>query len=142
MHSKPFLTIDYAKLIGEGCLSKASEQNWNVCVAVCDEGGHLLWLNRSHEVPPVSSIIAANKARTAAMGRRESKVYEDQINNGRYAFLSAPDITALMEGGVPIIINSFCIGAVAVSNLKPAEDSLVAKAGIDLFINQINNENS
>ena len=142
MESKPFLTIEYAKLIGESCLNKAYEQNWKVCVAVCDEGGHLLWLNRSHEVPPISSIIATNKAKTAAMGRRESKVYEDQINNGRYAFLSAPEVSALMEGGVPVLINSICIGAVGVSNLKPAEDSLIAKAGIDFFIDQISKNSS
>ncbi len=127
------LTDELAEKIGLTCIAEANENDWLVSVAVCDSGGHLLWMKRSHNVPPVSSYIAINKAKTAAMGRRPSKVYEDQINNGRYAFLSAPEIQGLMEGGLPIFYENSCIGAIGVSNLKPSQDTQVAQAGIDFF---------
>jgi uncharacterized protein GlcG (DUF336 family) len=74
--------------------------------------------------------MAPAKANTAALGRRESKVYEDVINGGRVAFLSAPDLNGMLEGGVPIIKEGQCIGAVGVSGVKSNEDAQVAKAGI------------
>jgi uncharacterized protein GlcG (DUF336 family) len=78
----------------------------------------------------VSSHIAPAKARTAALGRRESKSYEDMINGGRTAFLSAPTIDGLLEGGVPIMKNGQCLGAVGVSGVKANEDAQVANVGI------------
>ena len=71
----------------------------------------ILSLWKGPDVPPVSANIAINKARTAALGRRDSRIYEEQINNGRQALLSAPDITGLMTGGVPIIFANTCVGA-------------------------------
>ena len=129
------LTIEMAEKIGSKSIKFAEEKNWCVCVAICDPGGHLMWLKRSHEVPAISSYIAINKANTSAMGRRPTKIYEDQINNGRYALLSAPEVQGLMEGGLPIIFDGKCIGAIGVSNLKPSEDALVAEAGIEYFNN-------
>jgi uncharacterized protein GlcG (DUF336 family) len=79
---------------------------------------------------PISAHIAPAKAHTAAMGRRESKIYEDVINSGRYSFLSAPEIKGLLEGGVPIIKDGLVIGAVGVSGVKSNEDAQVAKAAI------------
>lgn len=128
------LTDDLAEKIGLVCFQKAKENKWNVCVAVCDAGGHLLWMKRPHIVPAISSSIAINKARTSAMGRRASSIYEEQINNGRNALLSAPDVEGLMTGGLPIFFEDSCIGAVGVSNLRPAEDVLVAQAGVDFFL--------
>jgi glc operon protein GlcG len=80
--------------------------------------------------PPVSAYIAMEKARTAALGRRESKAYEDIIKGGRTAFLSVSALSGLLEGGVPILIDGHCIGAVGVSGVKSQEDAQVAKAGI------------
>ena len=74
--------------------------------------------------------MASFRARTAALGRRESKVYEDIINNGRTAFLSAPEIDGLLEGGVPILHEGQCLGAVGVSGVKSTEDAQIARAGI------------
>ena len=74
--------------------------------------------------------LAAQKARTAALGRRESKAYEDVINGGRTSFLSAPELQAMLEGGVPVVVEGHVIGAVGVSNVKSHEDAQVAKAGI------------
>jgi uncharacterized protein GlcG (DUF336 family) len=101
-----------------------------VTIAVADEGGHLLWLQRLDGAPPISAHIAPAKAHTAALGRRESKVYEDVINGGRTSFLSVPGVAGLLEGGVPIMKDGYCLGAVGVSGVKSSEDAQIAKAGI------------
>ena len=67
---------------------------------------------------------------TAAMGRRESKVYEDSINGGRVSFLSAPFLHGMLEGGVPIMKDGQCLGAVGVSGVKSNEDVQIARAGL------------
>jgi len=90
----------------------------------------LLWLQRTDAVAPISSYIAPAKARTAALGRRESKIYEDIINAGRYSFLSAPELEGMLEGGVPVMVEGVCVGAVGVSGVKSSEDAEIAKAGI------------
>jgi uncharacterized protein GlcG (DUF336 family) len=90
----------------------------------------LLWLQRLDGAAPVSSHIAPAKARTAALGRRESKTYEDMINGGRASFLSAPTLEGMLEGGVPIMKDGQCLGAVGVSGVKSSEDAQIAKAGI------------
>jgi glc operon protein GlcG len=108
----------------------AATNNWAVTIAVCDDGGHMLGLIRRDGCAPVSAYIAQEKARTAAMGKRESRVYEEIINNGRTSFLSAPHIAGMLEGGVNIEVNGFTIGAVGVSGVKSSEDAETAKAGI------------
>jgi glc operon protein GlcG len=82
----------------------------------------------------VSAHIAPAKAHTAALGRRESKSYEDVINGGRVSFLSAPEIKGMLEGGVPIIVDGHVIGAVGVSGVKSNEDAQIAKAGIAALV--------
>ena len=74
--------------------------------------------------------IAPAKANTAALGRRESRIYEEMINGGRVSFLSAPGLQGLLEGGVPIVKDGQCIGAVGVSGVKSTEDAQIARAGI------------
>jgi glc operon protein GlcG len=97
-------------------------------------GGHLLWLQRLDGAAPISAEIAPAKARTAAVGRRESKVYEDMINQGRVSFLSAPTLTGLLEGGVPVLVGGQCVGAIGVSGVKSAEDAQIARAGIAALV--------
>ena len=99
-------------------------------IAIVDDGGHLLHLQRLDAAPPVSSHIALAKANTAALGRRESKIYEDTINGGRMSFLSAPTIQGMLEGGVPIMKDGQCLGAIGVSGVKSNEDAQIARAGI------------
>jgi len=101
-----------------------------VAIAVVDDGGHLLWFQRLDGASPASAQIAPAKAHTAALGRRESKIYEDMINQGRASFLSAPGLHGLLEGGVPIMVDGHCVGAVGVSGVKSAEDAQIARAGI------------
>jgi uncharacterized protein GlcG (DUF336 family) len=130
MKTKPMLTLDDVKKIAAAAEAEALQNNWAVTIAIVDDGGHLLWLQRLDGAPPVSSHIAPAKANTAAMGRRESKVYEDVINGGRVSFLSAPAIQGMLEGGVPVIVDGHVIGAVGVSGVKSTEDAQIAKAGI------------
>ena len=130
MQTKPVLTLEDAKKIGAAAEAEAIANKWNVVITVVDDGGHLLWLQRMDGAAPISSSIAPQKARTAALGRRESKIYEDMINNGRMSFLSAPELQGLLEGGVPIVVDGHTVGAVGVSGVKSTEDAQIAKAGI------------
>lgn len=109
---------------------EALKNNWGVSIAIVDAGGHLLHFQRLDGAPPLSSHIAPAKAHTAALGQRESKVYEDVINAGRYSFLSAPGVAGMLEGGVPVMRDGQCLGAVGVSGVKSPEDAQVAKAAI------------
>lgn len=130
MISKPVLTLDDVRKIAAAAEAEAKNNKWAVAIAIVDDGGHPLWLHRMDGVPPISSYIAPSKAKTAALGCRESKVYEDMINAGRYSFLSAPVLDGMLEGGVPIMAAGQCIGAVGVSGVKSMEDAQIAKAGI------------
>ena len=130
MQSKPVLEAKDVKAIAAAAEAEALANNWAVVIAIVDDGGHLLWLQRLDGVAPISAHIAPAKARTAALGCRESKVYEDLINNGRTSFLSAPYIEGMLEGGVPVMVAGVCVGAVGVSGVKSAEDAQIAKAGI------------
>lgn len=130
MKTKPMLTLEDVRRIAGAAEAEAAAHGWAVVIAIADDGGHLMWLQRGDGAAPVSAEIAAAKARTAALGRRESKVYEDMINQGRSAFLSAPGLRGMLEGGVPILVDGQCVGAVGVSGVKSAEDAQIAKAGI------------
>ena len=130
MRSKQALTLSDVRKIATGAEAEAIANKWAVTIAIVDDGGNLLWLQRLDGAAPVSASIAPSKARTSALGQRETKVYEDVINNGRYSFLSAPNIDGMLEGGVPIMVGSDCVGAVGVSGVKSTEDAQIAKAGI------------
>ena len=133
MQSKPTLTLEDVKRIAAAAEAEALKNKWAVVIAVVDDGGHLLWLQRLDGAAPISSEIAPAKARTAAVGRRESRLYEEMINNGRMSFLSAP-LEGMLEGGVPIMIEGQCIGAVGVSGVKSSEDAQIARAGIQALM--------
>jgi len=130
MNMKPCLTLEDVKRIAAAAEAEALNNQWAVCIAIVDDGGHLLWLQRQDGAAPVTAHIAPGKARTAALGRRESRAYEEMINQGRTSFLSAPGLEALLEGGVPIVVDGQCVGAVGVSGVKSAEDAQIARAGI------------
>lgn len=130
MISKSVLTLHDVKAIAIAAEAEAIRNAWAVTIAIVDDGGHLLWLQRLDDAAPVSAHIAPAKARTAALGRRESRVYEEMINQGRVSFLSAPSLEGLLEGAIPIMVDGHCVGAVGVSGVKAAEDAQVARAGI------------
>ena len=130
MNTKPVLTLKEAQQIINTAENEARKNNWNVAIAVVDDGGHLLCFSRMDNTASIATYIAPNKAKTAALGVRESRIYEDMINNGRYAILSIPEVASLLEGGVPIMVGDQCVGAIGVSGAKSHEDVIIAKAGI------------
>ena len=130
MKNKAVLESADVKLIAAAAEAEALKNNWAVTIAIVDDGGHLLHLQRLDGAPAISSHIGPAKAHTAALGRRESKVYEDVINQGGMSFLSAPGVSGLLEGGVPIMKDGECLGAVGVSGVKSSEDAQIARAGI------------
>ncbi len=130
MKTKAVLELADVKAIAAAAEAEALKNQWAVTIAIVDDGGHLLWLQRLDGAPAMSSHIAPAKAHTSALSRKESKVYEDVINQGRTSFLSAPTVQGLLEGGVPVIKDGQCIGAVGVSGVKSSEDAQIAKAGI------------
>ena len=130
MKSTHLLELADVKAIAAAAEAEALKNKWAVTIAIVDAGGHLLWLQRLDGAAPISAHIAPAKAHTSALGQRESRIYEEVINGGRISFLSAPDIRGMLEGGVPIMKDGFCLGAVGVSGVKSTEDAQIAKAGI------------
>lgn len=130
MQQKTVLTADDVKKVLVAAEAEAKANNWAVTIVVVDDGGHPLGSIRLDGVAPISAYIATEKARTASLGRRESKIYEDMINNGRYSFMTAPVLHGMLEGGVPIVVNNQVVGAVGVSGVKSTEDAQIARAGI------------
>ena len=128
MKSKAVLSQTEVSQILAAARTEAQKNQWAVTIVVVDDGGHPLALERLDGCAPIGAYIATEKARTSALGRRESKGYEEMVNGGRHAFLSAPLLTSL-EGGVPIIVDGQVIGAVGVSGVKAEQDAQVAKAG-------------
>ncbi|MBK5355915.1 heme-binding protein [Pseudomonas sp. TH41] len=129
MQSKVVLdNADIARILA-GAREEALRNHWAVTIAVVDDGGHPLALERLDGCAPIGAYIAMEKARSAALGRRETKGYEEMVNGGRTAFISAPMLTSL-EGGVPILIEGQVVGAVGVSGVKSDQDAQIAKAGI------------
>lgn len=130
MKTRLELELADVKAIMAAAEAEALKNRWAVTIAIVDAGGHLLMQQRLDGAAPLSAHIAPAKARTAALGQRESKVYEDMINNGRISFLSAPEVDGLLEGGLPILRDGTCLGAVGVSGVKSSEDAQIAAAGI------------
>jgi glc operon protein GlcG len=137
VESKKYLMLADVKIIAAGCESEALRRNWAVTIAIADEGGHLLWLQRLDGAPLISMDIATGKAHTAAMGRRPSKSFADRIAGGETSVLSMPGGLTFLEGGEPIMVDGECVGAVGVSGVKSAEDAQIARAGISIFLENL-----
>jgi glc operon protein GlcG len=129
MLSKAVLSQTEVSRILAAARSEAQQNGWAVTIAVVDDGGHPLALERLDGAPANSAYIAPEKARSAALARKETKALEDMVNGGRTAFVTAPLMTSL-EGGVPLLVEGQVVGAVGVSGVKADQDAQVAKAGI------------
>src|SRR5438270_13368086 len=125
---KSVLTLNVAKEIAEAAEAEAARRHLTAVVVVVDDGGHLLLLERLDDTQVASVEVGIGKARTAAIFRRPSKDFEDQVREGRVAALALPGATPL-QGGIPIQVNGKVIGAIGVSGESPQEDEDVAKAG-------------
>ena len=128
MHSKSVIGQAEVARVLSAARQQALAQQWSVTIAVVDDGGHPLALERLDGCAPASAYIAMEKARSAALGRRETRDYEEMVNAGRTAFVTAPLLTSL-EGGVPLQVDGQVVGAIGVSGVKPGQDAQVAMAG-------------
>ncbi|WP_148252916.1 heme-binding protein [Aidingimonas lacisalsi] len=133
MQTKPMLTLDDVNAILDAAQQEATANSWNVTIAVADDGGYLLGLRRLDGAAPFSAGVAGEKARNAAIGRKETQVFEEMINNGRTAFVTAP-MQALLSGGVPVLVDGQVAGSVGVSGVKPDQDVQIAKAGVAAIV--------
>ncbi len=134
MKSKAVLSQTEVATILAAARAEAQANGWAVTIVVADDGGHPLALERLDGCAPIASYIATEKARSSALGRRETKGYEDMVNNGRTAFLSAPVVCSL-EGGGPVVVDGHVIGSVGVSGVTAAQDAQIAKAGVAALAN-------
>jgi len=125
---KRVITLSVAKNVAAAAEAEANRRHLTAVIVVVDDGGHPLLLHRLDNTQVASVEVGIGKARTAAIFRRPSKDFEDQIKEGRIAALALPGATPL-QGGVPIILDGQVIGAIGVSGESPQEDEDVAKAG-------------
>ncbi|MFA6015582.1 MAG: heme-binding protein [Gallionellaceae bacterium] len=128
--NKPILSLDDAKRIAAAAEAEALANNWKVTVAVVDDGGHLLYLQRSHDTRFGSVETAITKARAAAALQMPTKVSEDAVMNGRLIHLALPGVIPA-EGGVPLLHDEVVIGAIGISGVKSFQDGQVAQAGVN-----------
>ncbi|OAI22703.1 hypothetical protein A1351_03295 [Methylosinus sp. R-45379] len=130
MKQKFSLTLDGAKKAAAAAEAEAVKNGWNVVIAIVDDGGNLLYLQRLDGTQASSSETATRKARTSALFKRPTKALEDAVAGGRVALLSLPNVTPL-EGGVPLVYKGEIIGAIGVSGATSQQDAQVAKIGAD-----------
>eukprot|EP01062_Namystynia_karyoxenos_P025551 TRINITY_DN20076_c0_g1_i1.p2 TRINITY_DN20076_c0_g1~~TRINITY_DN20076_c0_g1_i1.p2 ORF type:complete len:207 (+),score=68.75 TRINITY_DN20076_c0_g1_i1:75-623(+) len=123
------VTLSGAKSALAAAEEHATKSGWNVTIAVVDIGGHVTALHRMDGCMSASTEVAIGKARAAVMFKKETKVMEDAVNQGRPAMLSAPG-QVLMEGGIPIVFKGAVVGAVGVSGVRKDQDAEVAKAAV------------
>ncbi|SRR5579885_37840 len=127
MYTKKILSLKSAKRVAEAAETEAKRHHWNVAIAIVDDGGHLLYLQRE-KVQLGSIEVAITKAKVALMFRRPTKFWEEMVASGRYGYLAMPGMLPL-EGGVPLMHNGEIVGAIGVSGVKSSEDGQIAEAG-------------
>ena len=130
MKTRPMLTLADVKKIAAEAEAEAIRNKWEVAIAILDDGGHLMGLMRMDGATPANATIAIEKARTSALSRRTSGFWEERIKSGRVSMLKMPGVLPV-QGGVPIMAEGVCVGAVGVSGVQSHEDEQIAKAGID-----------
>jgi len=128
MKQRPMLTLEDCKQISAAAEAEARRNNWNVCIAILDDGGHLLHLARMDGATPANARIALEKGRTAAETRRSTANWQERVAK-RIELLRMPEVTPV-QGGVPIVVDGTCVGAVGVSGVQSHEDEQIAAAGI------------
>lgn len=128
MYEKKILSLEDAKRVAAGAETEAKHNGWNVVVAIVDDGGHLLYLQRE-KVQLGSIEVAITKARVALMFRRPTKFWEDMVASGRQGYLAMPGMLPL-EGGVPLVHEGDVVGAIGISGVKSSEDGQIAQAGV------------
>jgi uncharacterized protein GlcG (DUF336 family) len=133
--SRKALTLAAAKQMASAAEAEARKNKWNVVIAVVDEGGHLIYLQRMDDTQLASVEIAQQKARTALMYKRPTKAMEDAVAGGRSVIMTLPGALPV-EGGLPAIVDGRVIGAIGVSGVQSAQDAQIATAGLNTLQNQ------
>jgi uncharacterized protein GlcG (DUF336 family) len=133
--TKSFLTLEDAKLVAAAAEAEALRNNWPVVIAIVDEGGHLIYLQRLDNTQIGSVDVAIQKARSAIIFRRPTKVFEEQINQGHLRYLGLPGAIPI-EGGLPIVMNDQFLGAIGVSGVRSHQDAQIAQVGINALVPQ------
>lgn len=136
MKTRSVLTLDDVKLLLQAAEQEALKNNWQVAIAVLDDGAHLLGFVRMDGATPANAKIAIEKAGTAALSRRSSKSWEDRVAAGRMSMLKMPVLP--VQGGLPIVIHGYCIGAIGVSGVQSHEDEQIAEAAIRAVLSGLN----
>lgn len=129
------LSLDALDKIMNSALTYATQNNWPVSVAICDAAGFLLAFKRLPNAPLFSVKLAVDKARTAAVSKRDTKVFEDMVNGGKLSLLSASEIVCI-EGGVSIIKEGQILGGIGVSGVKSSEDGSIARHALGDFLTE------
>ncbi len=129
MRTRPMLTLEDCRRMATAAEAEARRNNWNVAIAILDDGGHLLHFHRMDGATPANAEIAIEKGRTAAVSRRSTKVWEERVAGGRLSMLRMPVLP--VQGGLPIVVDGDCIGAIGVSGVASHEDEQIGQAGID-----------
>jgi len=133
MASKPILTLDEAKRIAMAAEGEARRNEWRVTIAIVDDGGHLLYLQRSHDTQFGSVETAIQKAHAAVAFQRPTKASEDAVTSGRLIHLALPGVIPA-EGGVPLLRDGMVIGGLGISGVRSFQDGLIAQAGLDALV--------
>jgi uncharacterized protein GlcG (DUF336 family) len=128
MRTKPCLTLPDVKKMLAACEAEAEKNKWPVAISIVDEGGFLLGFQRMDGAPAISAEVSMGKARTSAMTKRPSKFFEDRVKE-RPAFAGFP-AGILIQGGVPLMHQNECVGAIGVSGVQSHEDEQIAHAGV------------
>jgi glc operon protein GlcG len=131
MRSKPCLTSTDVKKILDACEAEAAKNKWAVSISVVDDGGFLLGFTRMDGAAAITAEVATGKARTSAMTKRPSKFFEDRVKE-RPGFATFP-AGILIQGGLPIVHENECVGAIGVSGVQSQEDEQVAQAGANVL---------
>jgi glc operon protein GlcG len=129
MNRKPILTLDDAKHIAEKAQDEALRNGWRVVIAVVDDGGHLIYLERSHDTQFGSVDTAILKARAAVAFQRPTKMSEDAVQNGRLIHLALPGVIPA-EGGMPLMLENVIVGGLGISGVRSSQDGQIAAAGV------------
>jgi glc operon protein GlcG len=129
MKTRAMLTLDDCRKISAAAEAEAVKNNWDVVIAILDDGGHLLHLARMDGATPANAEIAVMKARTAALTRRSSKMWEERVAGGRLSMLRMPVLP--VQGGLPIVVDGVCVGGIGASGVQSHEDEQICQAGID-----------
>jgi glc operon protein GlcG len=128
MKTRPMLTLEDCQAMAAAAEAEARRNGWNVAIAILDDGGHLLHFQRMDGATPANGEVAVEKGRTAAVSRRSTEVWEDRIRGGRLAMLKMPVLP--VQGGLPILVDGHCVGAIGVSGVASQDDERIGAAGI------------